>query len=227
MDQAEKEALERTIEIRYKRFHENSLELIPGLTREMCFFSPKEVLAGLDENQVVKDWHKWLLEEYTPPKKEVALLFPDSERKPWVRDETSDRSYKNLHIAFKSLDLYDRVHVLSVSTLLGIVPEERFADMPLYETGGMFSWSVRKRGMEWDPIAFKEVLRRLGEIIARYLEKHEGNYQKIVAIYRTPSVHERIVDNAYDIRPFKLEKLKSKKPLAKSYSALKDMLKTI
>jgi hypothetical protein len=119
------------------------------------------------------------------------------------------------------------MQVLSVSTIFGVVPEERFEDMPLYESGGMFSWSVKKRGLEWDPMAFREVLAYLGKILSKFLEKHEGNYQKIVAIYRTPSVHERIIENAYDLRPFKLEKLTTKKPLSKSYSALKDMLKTV
>ena len=99
--------------------------------------------------------------------------------------------------------------------------------MPIYDTGGMFSWSVKKRGLEWDVMAFREALNRLAEIVSKYLEKHEGSYQKIVTIYRKPSVHERILDIAYDLRPFKVEKLSTKKPLSKSYSDLKDMLKTI
>ncbi len=227
MDQAEQDAIARTNEMRYKRFYENSKEIIPTLERDLCFFTPREVLTGMDENKTVTEWHKWLLEEYVPPKKEIALLFPDSERKPWIKDETNDRTYKNLHIAIKSLKLEDRIHVLSVSTILGIVPQERFTDMPIYETGGMFSWSVKKRGLEWDVLAFRDALARLGGIVSKYIEKNEGGYQKIVSIYRTPSVHERILEIAYDTRPFKVEKLKTKKPLAKSYSALKDMLKTI
>jgi len=155
------------------------------------------------------------------------ILFPDSERKPWIKGETVDRSFKNLHIAFKSLDLYDKAHVYAVSTILGLVPEERFADMPLYEAGGMFSWSVRKRSLEWDAMVFKDVLSRLGDTVTKFLQKNSDCYEKVVAIYRIPSVHERIIEHAYEIEPFKLEKLTTKKPMASSYSILKDMLKQI
>jgi predicted RNA-binding protein len=225
MDQVEMDAIARTKELRYKRFYESSKELTPRLDRELCFFTPREVMDALNGHPVVKEWQKWLLDEFVPPEREIAILFPDSERKPWTRDETSDRTYKNLHIAIKSLKLEERVHILSVSTLLGIIPEERFTDMPMYETGGMFSWSVKKRGLDWDAMAFRDALARLGEMVSHYLDKHGGSYQKVVAIYRTPSVHERIVANAYDIKPFKLVKSPTKKPLSKSYSDLKDMLK--
>jgi predicted RNA-binding protein len=227
MDQADLDALARNKEMRYNRFFTDAKENMPGLTRELCFFTPREILTGIESNKIVTDWHKWVLNDYDPPKKEIALLFPDSERKPWIEGETSDRSYKNLYIARKSLDLYSRIHILSVSTVFGIIPEERFADMPIYDSAGMFSWSVKKRSLEWDPMSFKDALMKLGEIVSAYLAKNKDKYDKVVAIYRTPSVHERIVENAYDVEPFKLEKLKTKKPIARSYSALKDMLKTV
>lgn len=227
MDEQDRAALQRNKEMRYKRFHEDVLERIPGIAPEACFFTPYEVQQAVENYQPALDWHKWLLEEYEPPKNKVALLYPDSDRKPWVRGETTDRTYKYLYISLKSLKLLDKVQVFTVSSLLGIVPMEKYAEMPLYDTSGLFSWSVRKRGLEWDAQVFKDTLQTLGGIVSTFIEKHQDKYDKWVALYRTPSIHERIVENAYDIRPFPLVKKTQKKPLSKSYSLIKDLLKDI
>ena len=125
------------------------------------------------------------------------------------------------------MNLEKRVHVLAVSTLLGIVPEEHFDDMPLYDSSGMFSWAVRQKGLEWDAQVFSQVLQDLGAIVSAYVQKNKDNYTKWVFVYRTPSVQERVIEYAYALTPFKLEQMKTKKPLSSQYSILKDMLKKI
>ena len=227
MSDQENAALAKTEGVRRKRFTDEVRTKIPGITPELCLFTPTEVRNAIKGNQEVISWHKWVTEEYTPPKKEIALLFPDMDRKPWTKDKTTDHTYKNLYIALKSLNLEKRVHILTVSTVLGIIPEERFEDMPLYDSSGMFSWSVRQKGLEWDAMVFKEVLMDLGTIVSRYVQKNKDNYTKWVAIYRAPSVQQRIIEYAYDLAPFKLEQLKTKKPLSSQYTILKDMLKKI
>lgn len=227
MSDQETAALAKTEGVRRKRFMDEVRTKIPGIKPDLCLFTPTEVRDALKGNKDVISWHKWLAEEYTPPKHEIALLFPDSDRKPWTKGKTTDHTYKNLYIALKSLNLEKRVHILTVSTVFGIIPEERFEDMPLYDSSGMFSWSVRQKGMDWDAMVFKEVLMDLGTIVSGFVQKNKDIYTTWVAVYRAPSVHERIIEYAYDLAPFKLEQLKTKKPLSSQYSILKDMLKKI
>ena len=227
MDPTEEDlnAFKRTEDARRERFFERSQEMVPDITKEMCFYDPREVLTAIQENEAVQKWKKFILEEYEPKPNEYALLFPDTERKPWVRGETKDRAYKNLYLSLKTLKLQDRVTVFTLSDLLGIIPSEEYGSMPLYDVTGNYRWAVRQRGLNFDGEAFRMSLDLLGDIVSEFVNKHQGQFEQWHAFYRTPSIQERVINHAMDTNPFKLHIHVVKKPIASSYTLVKNSLK--
>lgn len=224
MDDADA-ALERTEAARRKRFYETSVELVPGVPEDMCFYDPAEVLEGLQSNEVALNWHKYMLEEYEPEPNKYAIIFPETDRKPWTKGNTVDRAYKNLYISLKTLKLEGKVQVFTISNLLGVIAREDYDKMPLYDASGLYSWSVRQKGLTWDLDAFRHCLDIIASILCEFVHKHKDKYEEWHVLYRTPSIQERVMEHTTDINPFPYQMHKFKKPIASSYSLIKDQLK--
>ena len=213
--------------VRRKMFIEALLEKIPAIDPDLAFLTPAEILKAMDENETIRNYHKRVLEDFEPRKKEIGLLFPDAERKPWTRDKTVALSYRHLFTSMKNLKMEEDVAIYTMSPLLGIVPEEWYDSMPMYDSSGTQSFMVRRRGLEWSSDQFKEIIDRSAAIVSKFLDKNHESCSTWHVIYRAPSVHQRIFEAAMDINPVPIWPHKTRKSLAKSYLQMRKILSEI
>ncbi len=220
------EAQKKTEDTRRKMFIDSLREKTPIVDPDLAFLTPTELLVAMKENSQILDFHK-KLESYESTKKDIAILFPDADRKPWTSGKTTALIYRNLHTSIKNLKLADRVEVFTISPLLGIVPMEWYDDMPMYDASGSQSFMVRRRGLSWNVEDFKKVIGRSGELMANFLKKNHANFGKWHIIYRDPSVHQRIFQSSMEKQTFPIWPHTSKKSLADSYLSLRTIMKEI
>jgi len=201
-------------------------EKIPAIDPDLAFLTPSEVADAMVSNATVSDYYK-MLNGFEAKGGEIALLFPDTDHKPWTKGRTDALSYRNLHTSLKNLKLEDRVSIFTVSPLLGIVPEEWYASMPMYDCSGVHSFMVKRRGLNWNVDDFKKVLSTSADLIVDFLKRNHEKYGKWHIIYRAPSVHQRIFETVLEKQPFSIWPHSSKKSLADSYLTMRSILKEI
>jgi predicted RNA-binding protein len=201
-------------------------EKIPAIDPELAFLTPTEILHAMHEVPAISTYHE-KLGSYEAPEKEIALLFPDADRKPWTSGKTTALIYRNLHTSIKNLKLADRLEVFTISPVLGIIPMEWYDDMPMYDGSGSQSFMVRRRGLSWNVDDFKEIISRSADLLVEFLEKNHGKFGKWHVVYRDPSVHQRIFQNAMEKKPFAIWPHTSKKSLADSYLSMRTIMKEI
>jgi len=220
------EAQKKTEDTRRKMFIDALREKTPAVDPELAFLTPTEILEAMKSVPSITDFHK-RLDEYVSPQKEVAILYPDADRKPWTAGKTTALIYRNLHTSIKNLKLADRISVFTISPILGIVPMEWYDEMPMYDASGAQSFMVRRRGLSWNIDHFKEVISRSADLMVKFLQKNHGNFSKWHIIYRDPSVHQRIFSNAMEKQTFPIWPHTSKKSLADSYLSMRTIMKEI
>lgn len=221
-DQAQK----KTEDTRRKMFIDSMREKVPAIDPDLAFLTPTEIVQAFKDNQSIMEYHN-RLSEYRSPEKEIGILFPDAERKPWTRGVTTALTYRNLFTSIKNLKLEDRVGIYTISPVLGVVPEEWFDDMPMYDSSGSQSFMVRRRGLSWNQEDFKDVISRSADLLVDFLSGNHERVGKWHVIYRIPSVHERIFQKAMEKQPFAIWPHTSKKSLADSYLNMRSILKEI
>ncbi|MGA1820599.1 MAG: hypothetical protein ACMUHU_06290, partial [Thermoplasmatota archaeon] len=143
------EAQKKTEDTRRKMFIDAIREKIPAIDPDLTFLTPTEVASALVSNGTVMDFHE-RLNGYEAKGGDIALLFPDTDHKPWTKGRTDALIYRNLHASLKNLKLEDRVCIFTVSPLLGIIPEEWYDSMPMYDASGVQSFMVKRRGLNWN-----------------------------------------------------------------------------
>jgi predicted RNA-binding protein len=220
------EAQRRTEDTRRKMFIDAIREKIPAVDPELAFLTPTELIDAMTQNEVITSFHE-RLSEYEAEEKEIGILFPDADRKPWTKGKTSALIYRNLYTSIKNLKLEEKVGVFTISPLLGVVPLEWYEDMPMYDSSGAQSFMVRRRGLTWNVEDFKEVIKRSGALLSDFLSRNHERCGKWHVIYREPSVHQRIFQSAMDERPFSVWPHSTKKSLADSYLQMRAILKEI
>jgi predicted RNA-binding protein len=220
------EAQKRTEDTRRKMFIDAIREKIPAIDPDLAYLTPTEILQAMKAEPVITEFHK-RLEVYEAPEKDLAILFPDADRKPWTSGKTTALIYRNLHTSIKNLNIADRIEVFTISPVLGIVPMEWYDDMPMYDGSGAQSFMVRRRGLSWNVEDFKEVISRSADLMIGFLEKNYEKFQKWHVIYRDPSVHQRIFQNAMEKKPLGIWPHTSKKSLADSYLSMRTIMKEI
>ena len=221
------EVKKKNEDVRRKMFVDSIREKVPAIDPDLAFLTPGEVLDAMKNNDIITGYHKKLQSDYQAPEREIGLLFPDADRKPWTHGVTSALSYRNLHMSLKNLQMTDKVAVYTVSPVLGIVPMDWYDSMPMYDSGGIQSFMVRRRGLPWNPDEFRSVINLAGEIVSEFLGKHHETCGKWHIMYRDPSVHQRIFEAAMDIRPLPVWPHKTKKSLSDSYLQMKKILTEI
>ena len=219
-------AQKKTEDTRRKMFIDSIREKIPAIDPELTFLTPTEVAGAMFSNETVTDYHRRLA-DYEAPGGEIALLFPDTDHKPWTKGSTNALIYRNLHTSIKTLKLEDRIHVFTISPLLGIIPMDWYDSMPMYDCSGVQSFMVRRRGLIWNVEDFKKVVSRSADLIVGFLRKNHDRYEKWHIIYRDPSVHQRIFESIMDKQPYSIWPHTSKKSLADSYLKLRTIMKEI
>lgn len=213
--------------VRRKMFVDAIKEKVPALDPDLAFLTPEEVLEAMKNNPLIENYHQRLIEEYEPEKREIGLLFPDADRKPWTPGETTALSYRHLYASLRNLKMEERVSLFAISPLLGIVPREWFDSMPMYDASGMQSFMVRRRGLSWNADVFKEVIDRSAAMVAEFLKKHKDKCDVWHVIYRGPSVHQRIFEEALEMYPTPIWPHKTRKSLADSYLQMRQILSEI
>jgi predicted RNA-binding protein len=220
------EAQKKTEDTRRKMFIDSIREKIPAIDPELAFLTPDEILEAMDSNPVITGYHE-KLKEYQTPEKEIGILYPDADRKPWTVGKTDALIYRNLHTSIKNLKLEDRVAVFTISPLLGVVPMEWYDEMPMYDASGSQSFMVRRRGLTWDQDSFRNVIWKAGEILNEFLSRNHERIGTWHVVYRDPSVHQRIFERSMDMQPRSVWPHKTRKSLADSYLAIRNIMKEI
>lgn len=219
-------AQKRTEDTRRKMFSDALREKVPALDNSLIFMTPSEVLSAMNRNLIIKDYHA-RLKNYEPKEMEIALLFPDAERKPWTRGKTNALIYRNLYTALKSTGLEGKVAIFTLSPVLGVVPEEWYDAMPMYDSSGLQSFMVKRRGLPWNPEDFRKVIDISGGILMEFMERNHKRFGSWHAVFQVPSVHQRMLEVSLDRRPLPVWTHPSRKSLSDSYTHVKELLKGI
>ncbi|MCS4540912.1 MAG: DUF5591 domain-containing protein [Euryarchaeota archaeon] len=125
-------------------------------------------INGVSEKQLThphfEAWHKWIISEYQPPKKKIAVFIPCAAIKPYFNSP--------IHKAFNSIiDKYDS-HKIVISNA-GVIP---------YEFSNCWPYNA----YDWNP-AFetKKIKKSYIEVtmkrIKNFLIKHSPKYKNYVA----------------------------------------------
>ena len=220
------EAQRKTEEVRKKMFIDSIREKVPAVDPELVFLTPEEVLRAMDSNPRIVEYLD-RLKSYSAPEKEIGILYPDADRKPWTKGKTDALIYRNLHTSLRNLKMEERVHVFTISPLLGVIPMEWYDEMTMYDASGCQSFMVRRRGLAWDQDAFRKIISKAGGILDGFLENNHERIGKWHVIHRSPSVHQRIFETAMDKHPRPVWPHSTRKSLADSYLAIRNIMKEI
>jgi archaeosine synthase len=180
------------------------------IKKALCFYNPEQVYKGLQKNPDIKKWHNFITNKYSPPKKEVLLIYPCSTVKPY----NESRSYKLLYHSLDKLNgQRDKIQVMTISEPFGLVPEEYYSKFVWYDCPGLFEWWCNKHGQQYDKEYLDKSITILADKIGKFLKKSikRKKYKKILAFVRTYSsslgskddhTHRRMLEEAarkYDL----------------------------
>jgi len=201
-----------------------------NVKKSLCFYNPREVYNALLYNKEIRKWLNFISNHYIPPKKEILLIYPCSNEKPYHLS----RSYK---ILFKTLNRLgekrNKVHLMTISEPFGLVPEEFYGNKTpwhdwkndWYDCPGLFEWWCNKYFQPYEREYVEKSIEILSEYVAEFFKKIKKQkcYSKIVAFVRTFSsnlqikhdhTHRRILERAAQIANIKMDLLPDKKLVA-------------
>ncbi len=168
------------------------------------------VLAEALRRPEMRRFRERLIDRYRPPtSKTVLLLVPCSQTKPYRRSP----SHRRFASALEGLRAAERVHVVSVSSPIGLVPEE-LEDLPParnYDIPVTGDWSAEEREL---------VLRALRHLLA------SGGYRTVVA--HLPPEEAAFVRDAVPADRLAPESVREGRPTAPaSIAALRETLERV
>jgi len=211
-------------DVRRKMFIDAIREKNPAIDPGLVYLTPAEVIRAMESERRVREFSRRVIDDYSPPEGRVALLFPDVERKPWTRGSTEALAYRNLFASLKNLGLSDRIEVLTMSPVLGIVPERYFDSMPMYESSGLASFMVQRRGLAWSQEDFRTVIAKARDLSLEFMERFRGSFGSWHAVFRVPSIHQRLVQEIVEAKGYPIWTHPSKRSLAESYLDMKKIV---
>lgn len=164
------------------------------IPRSLCFYSPTQVLSGLEHNQEVRSWLTFVSNHYIPPKADVLLIYPCSAEKPYYKS----RSYRQLYATLGRLGTKRKqVHVATISEPFGLVPEEFYQqkaggrdwEHSWYDCPGLFEWFCNKYDFEYSHKDLDRAIEILADYVGKFLKKVERkkSYRTILGVVRTYS----------------------------------------
>jgi len=192
----------------------------------LCFYSTREALNCLRNNQKVKLWLNFVSNHYLPERSDILLIYPCSADKPYSKS----RSYIQLNKTLSRLrEDRGRIHAVTISEPFGLVPEEfhnkntRWHDWKndWYDCPGLFEWWCKKYERPYSEEEADQCIEILAHNIALFLRKVKSKrrYKKIVAFVRTFSsnlketrdqTHRRIIERAAEISGVRVHLLPSR-----------------
>lgn len=201
-----------------------------SIKKSLCFYNPQEVYNGLLRNKEIKNWLTFISNHYIPPKRELLLIYPCSNEKPYHLS----RSYKILFRTLNRLgEKREKIHLMTISEPFGLVPEEFYGKKTKwhdwrndwYDCPGLFEWWCNKYSQPYDKEYVEKSIEILSQYIAKFFKKvkKEKLYSKIVGFVRTFSstlqkkhdhTHRRILERAAQIADVKINLLPEKEIVA-------------
>lgn len=184
------------------------------IKRNLCFYSPAEVLNGLTQDGEISRWLSYIENHYCPPSRDLLLIYPCSTEKPYHKS----RSYRQLYKTLSQLgEDRARIHLITISEPFGLVPEEFYSTWRnWYDCPGLFEWWCGKYGLPYSEKDANRCIEILANCVAKFLLKTEKtrSYSRMLAFVRTYSsslrltndhTHRRILEKAVDITSADLE----------------------
>ena len=155
-------------------------ELNPGLNSKLFMPNSRITLERMEERPI-KDWLRFISNEYMIKKVESLVLIPCSFYKPY--DPPRDEFYKRIHKLKKKLS---KVKFITVSVPLALEPEEywnfQWRGHNLIYDCPFFPW-IEKFGYRWDQQIAKRVLSKLKKVIDCFFKRNGGRYQRVLAFF--------------------------------------------
>ena len=183
----------------FQLYRDVSSKVGKGVTikKSLCFYNPRQVYEGLQNNKTIRAWHNFIAKKYFPPKKNTLLIYPCSTVKPYQES----RSYKQLYSNLAKLNgKREGIQLMTISEPFGLVPEEYYDKFHWYDCPGLFEWWCNKYGQEFDSDYLDKSLDILSENIGIFLKKslREKRYKRIIGFVRTyTSILERKEDHTH------------------------------
>jgi hypothetical protein len=159
---------------------------IPSDQESLELRNPIETLDLLNNpTSEVREWLSFIQHQYQPPsERDVLLLYPCAGEKPMCNSDT----YQAL---WKTLDRYSestrrRIHVVTVSEPMGLIPFEFQNGEFVYDCPGLFGWWCKEHDEPWDTTAQERCLTILGDAIGGFLSRATSNgwYDTTIACVR-------------------------------------------
>lgn len=181
------------------------------------------------KNKEVRRWLDFIANHYTPPEREILLIYPCSAEKPYYKS----RSYRALFKTLQKLgNLRENVHLVTISEPFGIVPEEFYGrkskwhdwEGSWYDCPALMRWWCNKHGQPYSIHIANECIDILTGYVAKFLVKARYKYSHMVAFIRSFTstlritndlVHRRIIELASSKAEIPIKILPPKKIVAK------------
>lgn len=194
-----------------------------NIPKSLCFYNPKEVFDGINNNKTIKNWQKFIEKKYKPEKKKILLIYPCSTVKPYNKSRSYVQLYKHLKFLKKNKD---KIQIMTISEPFGLVPEEYYSNFVWYDCPGLFQWWCSKHGQPFDYEFLDKSIELLADNVGLFLKKVSriNHYEKIIGFVRTYSsnlqqkedhTHRRILELAAKKYNIDIEILPEKKDVEK------------
>jgi len=152
---------------------EEAKKLNPDLNPELFLPSPLDVLKAIENNWIVKEWHKFIAREHKAREAKILLFVPCTPKKPYdpPRDE--------LHKKLIELEMEYDVYIVSVSEPLALEPREfwnfkwrrKGKNINLIYDAPFFPW-IEKYGYTWREDIAEKVWSKLSRVVKKWYTRN-------------------------------------------------------
>jgi predicted RNA-binding protein len=174
---------------------EYSIRLNPRLNPDLFMPDPKIVLKKINESPV-KDWLKFIANEYRMQRVENLIFIPCSFYKPY--DPPHDEFYRRINELKKKIR---DSKFITVSVPLGLEPEEywsfQWRGYNLIYDCPFFPW-IENYGYKWDEKVVQKVLQKLEKVVDGFFERNIEQYRRSIAFLVPSSIELRFIRKYVD-----------------------------
>lgn len=178
---------------------EESLKLNPKLNPELFIPNPVDVPRKMKESPI-KDWLRFVAEEYIVPENSTVIFIPCSFFKPYTPPH--DEFYERIHQLKKRVN--NSIHFITVSVPLVLEPEEfwsfQWNGLNLIYDCPFFPW-IRKFGYEYNEKIEEEVFSVMKDVMQKSIERNRERIRKIISFFIKSSnpIEYRLVKSYSDV----------------------------
>jgi hypothetical protein len=215
---------------------QKSLKSNPLTNPELCAYSPGETKKLLN-HEIIKDYHKNIINYKIPEKYKTIILVPCAKSKPWLNCRKG-----NLYPSYNKIkNERNDVYFVTISEPLAIVPQDFWDSFPQYDNPGLFKDPAMRSGFfakDWKnllgsdrslktPFSFSDYqycIHHLGKIIKEFFANNSS--RRIISFledFKGKGTHSEMIDFANFIKP-ENRFLKREKPRTPPYLYIKDKI---